>query len=411
MIPLIIFLTCSFFLFRSYTKAVICITIFSAFIDAFPIGGMSIYSYLSLLAIILLPYKIRNAKIKSYPFLIPSILIFISLLLTEIVTSSGHFPSVIMRSANYLIFPFLIWNLICNGKSDNVKYFLKISFVFAVLISIYSFFEYVSRSNPFVDTMSRLDLYPYLYDLQIRYGLKRTYTFFAMHITNGTVSIGLFLILLYAKLNNLLKTKLVYVVLALLAINIFATGSRAVMLSFIIFLFFFFSQYFKMSTLLKVVGVIILTYWMLGAYIDTIIESFIDTESVGGSNVDMREGQFELALFFLNKSFWFGNGIGAIGDVITNYQEMMGAESLWFPVMVDQGMFGVISIISIYVFSILYAYKQHFIPMIWILVGFLILFTMTSIPNCQPTYHLPIMFIITAMYKQVITEKKILWKE
>ena len=407
MIPVIILLAFSFFLFRSYAKGVICITIFSAFIDAFSISGMSIYSYLSLLAILLLPYKIKNANIKSYPFLIPSIFIFLSLLFTEIITSGGHFPSVVMLSANYVIFPFIIWNLFKNSGSVSLKYFLKVSFAFAALIAIYSFFEYTSISNPFVDAMSRLDLYPYSYDLQIRYGLKRTYTFFPMHITNGAVSIGLFLILLYAKLNKMLKTKIVYIVLILLVINIFATGSRAVILSFIIFLLFFLSLYFKLSTLLKITVSILLAYFVLGTYINTIIDSFIDTESVIGSNADMREGQFELAFYFLNKSFWFGNGIGEIGNVLINYQEMMGAESLWIPVMVEQGIFGIISIISIFVFSIVYAYKRHFIPMIWIPIGFIVLFTMTSIPNCQPTYHLPIMFTIMAIYIQAQTKKRI----
>ena len=150
-----------------------------------------------------------------------------------------------------------------------------------------------------------------------------------------------------------------------------------------------------------------MAYFVLGTYINTIIDSFIDTESVIGSNADMREGQFELAFYFLNKSFWFGNGIGEIGNVLINYQEMMGAESLWIPVMVEQGIFGIISIISIFVFSIVYAYKRHFIPMIWIPIGFIVLFTMTSIPNCQPTYHLPIMFTIMAIYIQAQTKKRI----
>lgn len=401
MVPFIILLSSLLFLLKSYKKAIIVITILGVFIDGFFIGGISVYSYLSLLALFLLPFHFKNVNIKLYPFLFPSILLFSSLLLTELILESNHFPSVIMRTVSNVAFPFLIWVILKYDSNKNLQYFLKVSLWVALIISLYSFFECISKSNPFVDQMSKWGVYPYSYDLQMRFGLKRTYTFFTMHITNGAVSLGLFLILLYAKQNFFLKGRNIYIILILLVINIFATGSRAIILSFMVFLLFFLFQYFKLSVLFKTCIIGIFLFSILGTYIDTIIGSFLNTDSVEGSNIDMREEQINLALYFLYKSFWFGNGIGSIGYVLTNYREMMGAESIWIPVMVEQGMLGIISIASIFIFSIMYVFKQQFFSLIWIPIGFLILFTMTSVPNCQPTCIWTIIVVLSTIHKQV----------
>lgn len=398
MIPLILIFILFVFLIKNFSKAVVFIATFGPFIDGFVLGGMSIYSYLSLLAIILFPYNFRNRYVTTYPFLIPSILIFASFLCTDLANSGGHLPSVFMRSASYVVFPFLMWYLLMVNRELILRYLLRVSLLFALAISIYSVYEYSSKSNPFVDYLSGVGLYPYTYDLQVRYGLKRTYTFFAMHITNGTVSVSLFIVLLYAYLNNMIRNRKIYVLLVLLAINIFATGSRAIILSFIIFLIFFLCQYLKFSTIFKVCFLGMFVYLILGEYVDAVYESFVNTESVSGSNSEMRAGQFELAFYFFNKSFWLGNGIGAIAYVLSNYKEMMGAESLWIPVMIEQGLLGLVSIFSLFLFSFFYTIKQRFIPLIWIPLGFLVLFTMTSVPNCQPTYFLIVMFVLVAIH-------------
>lgn len=135
-------------------------------------------------------------------------------------------------------------------------------------------------------------------------------------------------------------------------------------------------------------------------YVSSIYDAIVDTEKVGGSNTEMRDTQLELAQYFMQQSYWVGNGLSYSFEYVANYFEAMaGAESLWFPLMIDQGMIGIITYI-IYIFSCArFIIKSKQTPILFFLIGMLVFNTMSSIPE----YY----FIYLIMYIQImISERK-----
>ena len=138
----------------------------------------------------------------------------------------------------------------------------------------------------------------------------------------------------------------------------------------------------------------------LDAYLDKIILSFTDTESVGGSNTDMRSIQFELAALFMMQSPFLGNGISYTFEYVADkYKEMCGAESLWIPIMIDFGILGITAII-VFIIQVGYYIKKYCeIRLLFFLLGILVFNSLSSIPAFSFT-QLFYLFVIIAFLKK-----------
>ena len=400
MLSIIICLVLLAFLFYNYRKTVITITVISAFLSAQGILQANVLGIISVPMLMLLPFNVRsrNIHIGKFPFIVVFFILLLSFFLSTYFAEDKHYMTMLLVACEATICPVVFWVVLMENKERTVKYAMRVSIIYASFICFYSLYESALQVNPFVDYMKSIGTYSYNYDLQIRFGLKRCYTFFPMHITNGAVSIILFSILLYAKIKKIIQGRYVDIIIVLLGFNAFATGARSVIISFLIAsLFFVNKKFITMKHIFVLYIIAIIIFVGLWDYIKNIMDAFIHTDSVAGSNSDMREVQLELALFFLNQSFWLGNGMGFTYYVITNYKEMMGAESLWFPVMMEQGVLGVIAYILFFIFIIIYGFKEEMKNLAFFSIGFLVLFTMTSVPCIYPTHIVSYLFILLAI--------------
>lgn len=200
----------------------------------------------------------------------------------------------------------------------------------------------------------------------------------------------------------------------LLGMNIFFTGARSAFLGFAVALLAFVD--IKDLKSKKVWGLILLVIAispLFIGYFGDIVSSFTDTEKVNGSNADMRQTQFDICFYYLSQSPWIGNGIAFTWEyVLPQNKDLLGAESLWIPVLIDQGILGAVAVSSMFVACMIYLIKHNAIRYTIVVLGFLVFNSMSSIPNISITdfvYYVILlcMFIPNKKYKYETTTKRI----
>ena len=410
LIPLLLLCIFGIISFRDVPKGIMATFVFSSFLDGFIVfSNYSVFTLLIVLNIGLLLVNRRFNKFfvsKNFPLTSSFILICLANILSNVIAPVSHIGSVIQRVLTICVYIYIVWKIFVNNPNTSLKSLLYFAKIYAFIIAAYCVFEIISNSNPFVDKMSELGFYPYNYDLQVRYGIKRCYNIFAMHITNGAVSIELFCLLLFALIQGWQpRKKQNLLIVSLLALNIFATGSRSVIMAFIICLFFLL-PYLRRSFKIIICSALFLCFLAVQFqdYFNEIILSFVDTSSVAGSSSDMRERQWLLTYSLLQESFFFGHGIGYIADIMDKFTyDMQGAESLWIPVLVDLGFLGAIAYATYFIAIFLFCMKSTYKSSQFIALGFTILYIMTSVPNLVFTNFFIYILAIVYMAKFPIT--------
>lgn len=277
----------------------------------------------------------------------------------------------------------------------------------SLVVGVYTLVETIISSNHYMFIVNSLELYSQDIIVEdIRFGMKRAQAIFGMHTTLGGFSTMMAGLLLWVRLNcplyvKKLGKKKLSIAIGLMIIAVFLTGTRSTIAGLAVVLMSFFSfKHVKMKYVFIAIVSVVIGFMALDAYLDKIILSFTDTESVGGSNTDMRSIQFELAALFMMQSPFLGNGISYTFEYVADkYKEMCGAESLWIPIMIDFGMLGVTAII-VFIIQVGYYIKKYCeIRLLFFLLGILVFNSLSSIPAFSFT-QLFYLFVIIAFLKK-----------
>ena len=121
-----------------------------------------------------------------------------------------------------------------------------------------------------------------------------------------------------------------------------------------------------------------------GEYFEDIFSSIVSTDKVEGSNSDMRLMQFFISLEYFKLSPFWGNGIGFLyNNVILSGLEnqLYGAESLWFNVMVDQGLIGVFAYLVLFISSSFYCWHRNNYGAILFVLAIFCMNSLSTIPG------------------------------
>lgn len=392
-------------LFINFKKMFVIYMAFSVWLACFFSNSQNLLNTMSLCSLAIFVVRGRNMIPnhiwKRYPLLIFSILYFSSLLLSNYFTGNVHNSAFINKILVQITNVFILWCIFETYPHRYIALFFKASIIFAILLCTYAIYEIISRTNPLVVTFADLGLYnSSWYSTEIRFGLKRAQSFLMMHTSLGGVCIALFSMLFVAlkfrKLNNL-KVK---VLLLLLFFVAFATGSRSAILAIAISLCLYFSEINtkQLGGLVIVAGI----FLIFQSYFDTIISSFQDTEAVQGSNSDMREGQFDIAFASLLNHFWLGNGLTYTFSDSFFTKELFGAESLWLPIIIEQGVWGCITVAIFFIQCFVYCLKQNKKYLCFFVLAMLVLFSMTSVPQFNFTYVFIYLYVMVNMDKLTV---------
>lgn len=407
MLSVLIFVILAISLFVNYKKTIIFILVFFTWISAFSLWGKDIMTFLGTLAVLLFPLKMGIHKITfhKFPLKIPFVLIALSSCFSAVLAKEHHYPSMIINIVEQLLFIMIAWSVYISNPKLVLRWFVHFAFVLGAIIAFYSLFETITRTNPYINFVYSLNAYTEnTLITEIRFGLKRSQGLFDVHVTNGCVALSMFMILFYAKANNMIKsTKFIQIVLLLLICTVFFTGARSAILALFVALpSFLDKKYLRAKYIVPLLVVLILftgTEYFSEIYYATVNSN----DAQMGSSEDMRNNQFALAMFFMEKSIVFGNGIGFVGEVANYSDEILGAESLWLPIMIERGVFGIVCYIILFIFSLGYFYKIKQYRLCFFILSFWVFNSLTSIHNCSPTHVL--------MYSYLISEMNVICKK
>lgn len=412
MIAILILLLFVFNFIRKFDKTFILFMVLnvylSQFVTPFDIG---LFALISLCAFVIFhaKYKVNVKRYWSLPVFIPLLMMVCSIVISNHFSAEKHYKSLFLEIIciyNVVIF----WNVLQTDPNRCIKKFVKYSLVYGGIVSLYALFETVTRQNPYIEIVNSLDLYSnaQLID-EIRFFLKRSQSIFFMHGTNGVVALLTGVTLLYVKRYSqyLNDSKNTLFFAYLLFATVFFTGTRSAILGFVVsYIAFLGMKTMRMKYVFVAMMFICIGMVVFGEYFNVVYNSFANTDSVNGSNSEMRDTQFGLAFYYLNRSFWIGNGIAYTWNyVLVMHKELYGAESLWIPIMIDQGILGVASYVLFMLGCAIYVKKHNCSNLLFFILGVILFNSMSSIPGFK-FYYILIYILIMVQARQLDKQNK-----
>lgn len=204
------------------------------------------------------------------------------------------------------------------------------------------------RSMPFIDKEHAWDTD---FD-ELRFGLPRIKSFMPFSITYGVACAILLSLPFYLVFENfrksLLMRLLVPMSLGFLLIGVITSASRSPILGIVVLLSYLFldKELFKRYKT-KILLLLLLIAVFMWPFIYDNIMSILNpkaADAIGGSSMDMRIVQYSIAFDYMMQSPLFGLGKETqITDIL-----FFGGESIWLPLMINNGILGVFGYIYLY---------------------------------------------------------------
>ena len=374
-------------------------------LGSFVVGSISPYNFLSVIVafIFFTRYNRFFVYYRTFPFKSTMFLFALSMICTNFFVSAKyrHTPTLVFNICQSVGYIYIIWYLLQNNAQKAIRALVKTALVFGCLVSLYALFETITRSNPLLKSLVLSGCYiesPLI--TEIRFGLKRAQAIFSMHTTLGGVMLFNYALLLVAyKTAYIKKTRLNIIVICLCAMCVFLTGARSCIIGLLMCTGMSFSK-LKVSHILLLCFIIPFVFIFAGDYLSQIFDSIFNTEKVNGSSSDMRLIQFMISWDYMMRSPIIGNGLGFLyNDVVLNHveKELFGAESMWFGVIADQGILGLVSYLLLFISPILYSWRKDNKLIILFVIGILVMHSLSTIPGVNPSMVLVFTLIFNYM--------------
>lgn len=362
--------------FKDYKKSFIAYSAVSLLFNAgmairYAPPSISVNLVLNLFFVILY-FTVEKKKYKSFAvfplkkaFYWMVFSITISALITWVNGSFSGITSAINNILGIYLFVYIFWN-ICDGYKD-IKYFVLCLIVVFILVYIYGVFEYITRSNPFLDLIK--DMIPeeyaddklYVSDLEnLRDGRFRAQSLFFITILYGISSLlFMFFILNIRKYKHLFKIKKtgIYFLVIFSLFACYASNSKTPLVALPFFIMplviknkFLFSLLVIMAFVFLLDPTILLS--PLGNIIDLKAFDVNNSDMSEGSNAYMRLLQLEASVEYRMKSPFLGNGLRSGAMFSERDVRLFGCESVWFRTMIESGALGLIAYIKLIIDSL-----------------------------------------------------------
>ena len=238
-----------------------------------------------------------------------------------------------------------------------------------------------------------------------RYGFERAQAFCLQAVSYGYICMTLltaYLLFLnkYSSKMKLSKLSLFAVVFSCVC-GCLLSGSRSSIFPLGIFLMYFYGlKVTSLQNTLLIIVLVITVYYIFGDYIVSIGYSiFNSNESSMGSSSEMRLEQLDISIFYFMKSPWIGMGTYAITDLVRDRMQeaILGGESVWYGLLINKGLLGIIAYISLYIFSFVHIRSLKFDALMFLCLQLLIN-TLTSIPGYDASVFLCFVLMARKVY-------------
>lgn len=317
----------------------------------------------------------------------------------------SYIPTVIVNVCCYFCYPYVIWKLI--RTRDDVIYVLKSLFAFFLIVGGYALVELAMGQNYYSLFVNNMEWAAGLLggeESSKRFGLLRCNSILPYSSALGMTSGTIFMLLLYLKVNGIAiisKNKEVFLLLVM-PFCVFLSGTRSqfVFTAICVFPFLFYGKFFKSKISKIILAVVFLAFIVGNEYIFTIVDSIVHSDKNNiGSSSEMRQNQLDICMrYFIFSPIW-GFGKNYIWEYVRaqNYG-LLGAESIWFQLMIDYGIMGMITYLALCFSCAIWVAKKSkvlaFFP-----IAFLVGKTLSIIVGIELSYLL----IITIIFYKVQT--------
>lgn len=357
-VNILILIAFCFFIIKSFKQSLILITSTFFLIAQWGsgFGEVRMFPALILFSLVIFLIKISRHEIVlkyKYPktFLLGSVFVAICYLITAVHAKRGDLATTIVNLICYFVFPFMLWH--CLDTEKRLRKLLKYLKVLFLIAAVYTVIEVLLGSNPLNVYAINLGLLGGTHmDSEggsIRFGFVRCFSIFPYVSAMGFWATYSFLLFYFSKyVYKQYNQKKLLILLIMMPVCSILSGTRSVILTFFLcFALLFLDKRLYKSSLFKyvVLGVFVAAFFLM-PFIDSLINSIVDTQSVGGSSQELRLNQLEIAYMYMQQSPIWGNGrLYTWNYAIPNTPALMGAESIWFQLMIDYGIMGCLSFI------------------------------------------------------------------
>lgn len=327
------------------------------------------------------------------PFILCSLSLFISSIITLFVIGGLSGLTSFIQKSIILYAIIYIFFRVCQSL-DDIKYFCKVLIFLFAIIFIYGLYEYLTKTNPILDViMSYMPIeYAedklYLSDLEnLRDGRSRCQSLFSISILYGIMSVLFCFFLIYLRSLHIIKIrKITYILLLVFSLfGCYACNSKTPLVALPILVI---PLLLKNKILLFLDILICIILWsspdialdFIGNFID--IRAFdVNDSSVEGSSLYLRLIQLQASIELWLRAPVLGNGLRSTAMFADKGYDVFGAESVWFRLMIEQGLLGIISyiyLIKSFIIASLKTYNLK-IQLLFFTIGFFIICTITDI--------------------------------
>lgn len=313
----------------------------------------------------------------------------------------NYIPRIVLM---VLLFSYVYY--FCMDSIANIKFAIVCYAIFSVVMCGNGLLTPLLGINPlddFLQSVSDEDNSLFMDNEFVRMGQVRYRSFIPHAISYGVACC----VILYLQIWVLLQIRNFSKILAvsslcLLLSGIIICGSRTPIIGLLPIGYLFFAKG-KITTRMKIMmGIAIIVFlFFKGDYILYSIKSLIDPRVAydsGGSSTGLRMLQYAIALkFFLSSPIW---GMGMNFDAFEVDHDIMGSESVWIPLMINNGLIGIFS------YGILYWYlfkmsknSSGKVFLHIIIIGWFLMRTATSLIGVTDVQFFAVFFCIYRYYE------------
>lgn len=305
------------------------------------------------------------------PILITVIIsFFLSFAFSEFPMENGlrqFIKAIIMNFALIYVFQ----KLLCSKK--DVSLFAKSLYVVAILMCFLAFYETLFQDNPFLDyvyynspsegTEGRMWYLPpdVGRGIQYRFGMVRAYSFFGLHIAFGCACAFIIGFFAFADKNRIdfgLNRGRIIFVITILILGCFSSNSKTAFLGlFVMLLMLLNLKVLNMRILVPILMVFVFISLFSSNYLKSVYSIFDENlaEQGGGSTLETRERQYEVAWDMFLHSPIVGNGPGSnvyMKKMEDEYLDLLGSEGAILKILPERGIIGYL----VYLFGFVYLF-------------------------------------------------------
>ena len=421
---MILFLFIGFLLvlyaFFSYKKAFIAFIAFGLIlnqnINLVNLPGLPLLTLnLSLCLIFWVLFLFKRTRIdrcrEPFPLKTAMLLLAGSVFLSSLVGLAGParaLPSFIGTAFENYIMVWLVWVVIKDEK--DYAFLLKMVGFVLLIACLYGLYEAVTHSNPLIDYEVNYagnasgKVIDFRYDEAGARGY-RVQSLFSHAIGAGMIWMTFFVMVvyLYSRFKRTFKIDYAwYLALGVLcALCAFMTNSRSPIFFMIVCMLPLFNIRKKQNLML--LGAIAVFAVILFSYNSGALQNFtslFDSSAqakVGGSDAAMRLFQLNAAIEIFREHMWFGvgpHGIEFYHDPVT-INSLLGLESMWLKMIVEQGMLGVL--VSLYlIYTLVFRlglFARNYL-VFFMSLAFFLTYTMTSLPGFSMCLFYAFLFML-----------------